>query len=89
MELTQFMNVISQLVFKACDVIKTVYESESLGVMMKGELNPVTMADMTIQSMIVKTLTKFWPTIQIVGEETIDSNSAFSCAVEEAIDDHV
>jgi 3'-phosphoadenosine 5'-phosphosulfate (PAPS) 3'-phosphatase len=56
---------------------------------MKGELNPVTVADMTIQSMIVKYLTKYWPNIQIVGEETIDLNTTFFNDAEHNINDNV
>lgn len=42
---------------------------------MKGHLNPVTVADVTIQSMIVNSLNKIWPNVQIVGEETIKDDA--------------
>ena len=66
------MNVISHLAFRACHIIKAVHERDSLQTRMKGELNPVTLADITIQDTIVKVLTSLWPDIQIVGEEQIN-----------------
>ena len=89
MEITQFMNAISQLVFEACDIIKSVHESECLGVKMKSEANPVTIADVTIQLMIVNSLAKLWPSIQIIGEENVDAHNALSPIGEKPIDDHV
>eukprot|EP00335_Anophryoides_haemophila_P000224 CAMPEP_0204821396 /NCGR_PEP_ID=MMETSP1018-20131115/14273_1 /ASSEMBLY_ACC=CAM_ASM_000518 /TAXON_ID=46462 /ORGANISM="Anophryoides haemophila, Strain AH6" /LENGTH=48 /DNA_ID= /DNA_START= /DNA_END= /DNA_ORIENTATION= len=39
---------------------------------MKGVDDPVTVADIKAQTLIIKGLRQYWPTIKIVGEEDVE-----------------
>jgi 3'-phosphoadenosine 5'-phosphosulfate (PAPS) 3'-phosphatase len=39
---------------------------------MKSDHNPVTEADLKIQTMMLRALRAFWPTLKIIGEEAKD-----------------
>lgn len=58
-----------KLAIEACKITSECYQNNNIKQFEKGCNDFVTEADFKIQTMIVKGLTKVWPTLRIVGEE--------------------
>lgn len=69
--ISKFFSICTQLVSFAGQTIKQVHESGSLGIQLKGEDDPFTVADVKVQTIIVKALKQYFPDINIIGEEGI------------------
>eukprot|EP01016_Furgasonia_blochmanni_P049329 TRINITY_DN7477_c0_g1_i1.p1 TRINITY_DN7477_c0_g1~~TRINITY_DN7477_c0_g1_i1.p1 ORF type:complete len:333 (-),score=44.12 TRINITY_DN7477_c0_g1_i1:282-1280(-) len=67
-----FITVCSQLSYFSGQIINEVYESKDLGEKLKGKDDPYTIADLKVQKMIVQGIRHYWPTVQLVGEESED-----------------
>lgn len=70
LNIRQFVNLCLALTRRCADLIREVQESGQLGKVMKGEDNPVTVADFKAQYIIQTGLLKRWPGLNFVGEES-------------------
>ena len=67
----KFISLCTQIVSYAGKTIKEVHESGDLGKQLKGEDDPFTIADVKVQTLVIKSLRNVWPDIKIIGEEGI------------------
>lgn len=70
LEITEFFSVCSQIVLRAGNIIREVFNAEGGFIpKTKNGDEPFTEADVKVQTLIVKGLRTFWPNIKIIGEE--------------------
>jgi 3'(2'), 5'-bisphosphate nucleotidase len=60
----------------AGQAIMDVYRQGDLGVQLKADASPVTVADLAANDIIVKALSQITPTIMIISEESLKQNHA-------------
>lgn len=68
----------TKLAFEACKIVKECFKNESVKTFMKGPADPVTEADLKIQTMLIRGIRKSYPHIKIVGEEDVEYQGEIS-----------
>ncbi|KRW99652.1 hypothetical protein PPERSA_03453 [Pseudocohnilembus persalinus] len=71
-KISQIISCCIQLALESSRIINSIQQTDSKNIQMKGVDDPMTVADVKAQTLIIKALRKFWPSIQIVGEEDIE-----------------
>lgn len=71
-KLSEFFSICLHLVHESGKIIESVYKSKDFEKKMKGKDDPVTQADIHVQTLLVKGLRHFYPKIHIVGEEDVE-----------------
>ena len=74
LNINKFLTVCTHLAFEASRIIRDVYQSSQLNIVIKDQArnDPVTEADFKAQTLILRGLRKQWPDLNIVGEEVKD-----------------
>ncbi len=68
---SEFFSVCLQLCHQAANIIQRTKASGIYQQRLKSEFDPITIADIKCQTLIVNGLRKFWPNISFIGEQDI------------------
>ena len=71
-KLNEFFSICLHLIQESGNIIRTVYDSKDFEKQMKGKDDPVTQADIHVQTLLTTGLRYFYPEINIVGEEDVE-----------------
>ncbi|EGR29628.1 hypothetical protein IMG5_151750 [Ichthyophthirius multifiliis] len=71
-KVSEFISICLQLTLESSKIISQIQKSGSLGEQWKGKNDPMTIADLKSQALIIKGIRQFFPQIKIVAEEQID-----------------
>jgi len=71
-KISEFMSVIVQLANESAKIIHSIQTGGLKAEKWKGENDPMTVADVKAQTLILKGIRSIYPKIKIVGEETVE-----------------
>lgn len=71
-KVSEFFSICLHLIHESGKIIQAVYDSKDFEKKMKGKDDPVTQADIHVQTLLATGLRHFYPKIHIVGEEDVE-----------------
>lgn len=77
-KISEFFSICIHLLHESGRIIQSVYDSKDFEKQMKGKDDPVTQADIHVQTLLSTGLRHFYPKINIVGEEEVDFKGALN-----------